>query len=484
MATSSADRRQGVNSSAAVKVPCKAATTAAITLSGEQTIDGVALVADDRVLVKDQASGADNGIYVVGTGDWSRAKDWDGAYDVKEGTFVYVTDGSTNTGFWYVTTADPITVGTTSVALARASSVLAAVSAFVQTLLDDADGSAFLETLADSATAETAPATGDLVLLSDVSANNGRKMTLEDLLSLYQRSQPGGRLTLTTAVPVTTSDVSGATTVYYSPYKSNIVELYDGAKWVPKTFTEMSQTTSDTTKSPAAVANSSNYDVFVWSDSGTLRATRGPAWSSDTARGAGAGTTELEQFEGRYVNKVAITNGPAARRGLYVGTIRSDGSAQINDTNVQRHVWNNHNRVQRAMRVIEGTDSWTYSTATYRQANGSAANQLDIVIGLSEDAVSADVLAIGSNSGATVRGLFVGVGIDSTSVNSGTLNIPAQCTNTVTGAPRSRYQGFPGIGRHTIVWLERAEGTDTQTWFGDNGDTTLRQTGIFGQVMA
>jgi hypothetical protein len=147
MATTSADRRQGVNSSAAVKVPCKAATTAAVTLSGEQTIDGVALVADDRVLVKDQASGADNGIYVVDTGDWSRAKDWDGAYDVKEGTFVYVTDGSTNTGFWYVTTSDPITVGTTSVSIGRASTTLAVISAYIQTLLDDTTAPAARATL-------------------------------------------------------------------------------------------------------------------------------------------------------------------------------------------------------------------------------------------------------------------------------------------------------------------------------------------------
>jgi hypothetical protein len=147
MATTSTDRRQGLNSGAAVKVPCKAATTANITLTGEQTVDGVALVTGDRCLVKDQTTGSGNGIYTVDTGAWTRAKDWDGSYDVKEGTFVYVTDGSTNTGFWYVTTADPITIGTTSVALARASSVLAAVTAYIQTLLDDVDAPAARSTL-------------------------------------------------------------------------------------------------------------------------------------------------------------------------------------------------------------------------------------------------------------------------------------------------------------------------------------------------
>jgi hypothetical protein len=90
MTSVSTDRRQGVNSSAAVKVPVKAATTANITLSGEQTIDGVACVTDDRVLVKNQTTTANNGIYDVDTGSWTRAVDFDGTYDAKKGTLVYV----------------------------------------------------------------------------------------------------------------------------------------------------------------------------------------------------------------------------------------------------------------------------------------------------------------------------------------------------------------------------------------------------------
>jgi hypothetical protein len=58
------------------------------------------------------------------------------------------------------------------------------VSTFMETVLDDSNGSEVAETLIDSATAETAPASGDLVLLSDVSANAGRKMTLSNLLKV------------------------------------------------------------------------------------------------------------------------------------------------------------------------------------------------------------------------------------------------------------------------------------------------------------
>lgn len=139
MASTTTDRRLGLNTSSAIKVPCKAATTANVTLSGEQTIDGVACVTNDRILVKNQTTASENGIYLCNTSSWSRDKDWDGSLEVKKGTLIYVTSGSTNTGFWYVTTSDPIIPGTTSVTIAGASTVLATVSAFIQTMLDDAD---------------------------------------------------------------------------------------------------------------------------------------------------------------------------------------------------------------------------------------------------------------------------------------------------------------------------------------------------------
>jgi hypothetical protein len=301
---------------------------------------------------------------------------------------------------------------------------------------------------------------------------------------VMQGVAPGGRLTLTTAVPVTTADVSGATTVYYTPHRHNRIAVYDGTQWVWRSFTEMSQATTDNTKSPAAVANNSNYDVFVWLDGSTMRATRGPAWSSDTARGTGAGTTELEFFEGRWVNKLAITNGPAARRGLYVGSIRSDGSAQINDTLAKRHVNNIYQKVPRPMRVVEATNSWTYTTATLRQANASGANQLDCIIGLSEDPVEAEVMAISSNGTNADVQRFVGIGLDSTTVDSSQLRVDPSFLypNNVACVHRASYRGYLGIGRHFLAWLEHSVATGTTTWYGDNNGVAV-QAGIAGVVM-
>lgn len=97
-----------------VKDSVKIATTANITLSGEQTIDGV-LSSTDRILVKNQTTGSENGIYVTAAGAWSRSTDADEDAEVTTGLFCLVTDGTVNgsTG-WVLQTANPITVDTTS----------------------------------------------------------------------------------------------------------------------------------------------------------------------------------------------------------------------------------------------------------------------------------------------------------------------------------------------------------------------------------
>lgn len=121
MASTSTDRRLGLTGSAAIKVPCAAATTANTTLSGEQTVDGVSCVTGDRVLVKNQTSSVDNGIYVVDTGTWTRDLDFDGANDVTTGTIVMVLNGSVNANtYWRVTTTGDITFGSSSISFAAA----------------------------------------------------------------------------------------------------------------------------------------------------------------------------------------------------------------------------------------------------------------------------------------------------------------------------------------------------------------------------
>lgn len=104
----STDRRLGVNSGLAFKVPVMCATTGNITLNGLQTIDGVTLFDQDRVLVWQQTSQLENGIYNASTGNWTRALDFDGEFDVTEGALVFVRAGDTQEKFFYfVSSQDP-----------------------------------------------------------------------------------------------------------------------------------------------------------------------------------------------------------------------------------------------------------------------------------------------------------------------------------------------------------------------------------------
>ncbi|MDG9854124.1 phage tail protein [Pseudomonas nitroreducens] len=97
------------------KASVRAATTANIALNGLLTVDGVVLVAGDRVLVKNQGAGSQNGIYVVAAGAWARSADADENAEVTPSLTVSVESGTTQADtVWQLITDAPIVVGTTA----------------------------------------------------------------------------------------------------------------------------------------------------------------------------------------------------------------------------------------------------------------------------------------------------------------------------------------------------------------------------------
>ena len=297
--------------------------------------------------------------------------------------------------------------------------------------------------------------------------------------------EPQGRLTLTTATPVTASDVTAATAVYYTPDGGNICPVYNGSSFVPLTFTELTLTLV------ASHASGNNYDVFFFNDAGTVTIGTGPAWSSATSRGTGAGTTELSILKGFRVNTVAITlrNGSTtysvdAQEATYLGTFRTTTTnGQTEDSISKRFLWNMYRRAARLIKFVPGTDSWNYSTASFQQAAGSTSFQVDVVEALQIDLTHVSIQASFINSTSTRRSGSIGVGIDSTTAASG-LIARISCTDTDQGMGVATYHGFLGGGHRKIVWLEAGAGTDTQTWHGDNGQPALQQNGISGTFWA
>lgn len=96
-----------------VKKPCRVASTANITLSGTQTIDDIALNINDFVLVKNQTTASQNGVYTVNTGAWTRRTDTNSSLLIK-GMIVAVLDGTVGAGsLWFLINKDPIILDTT-----------------------------------------------------------------------------------------------------------------------------------------------------------------------------------------------------------------------------------------------------------------------------------------------------------------------------------------------------------------------------------
>lgn len=267
-----------------------------------------------------------------------------------------------------------------------------------------------------------------------------------------------GRLTTQSGVPVSTADRTAQATIYWTPYQGNQIGLYTAAVWTMYALAEVSFALSGLT-------SGKNYDIFIYDASGTATIVLSAAWASDTAR-----TDAVALQDG-----VTVLSSDHAKR--WLGTLRTTGTTTTEDSLAKRFLWNNYNRVEKTMLVQESTSSWVYSTATYRQANAAAANQLDYVTGDLATVVRATTLIPMTNS--TTQNVRTGVGIDSTTVNSAQLW--GDGADGSAKQSRALYKGFPGLGRHTLVWLEYGSGSGTTTWYATNGGTF--QGGISGSLL-
>ena len=167
-----------------------------------------------------------------------------------------------------------------------------------------------------------------------------------------------------------------------------------------------------------------------------------------------------------------------------MGTVYLDSSKNCSDAAKYRYVWNYYNRVARQMsNGSETTDTWTYTTSTWRQMfGGTNTNQLNFVVGVSEDAVTAvnQQLAYNSTSANLRR---IAIGLDSTT-GFATGCLPgvgvSQAAGTHWVGMISTYCGFPGIGEHILYPIEYSAATGSTVWAGDGADPPNVLSGIRG----
>jgi hypothetical protein len=280
---------------------------------------------------------------------------------------------------------------------------------------------------------------------------------------------PGGRLTLTTAVPVTTSDVTGATTVYYTPYVHDRIALWSGAYWQVIQFAE-------TSHALGTVTSGKNYDVFGYLDSGAL-ALEKLVWTNDTSR-----ATAITLQDGRYCK-----SGDKTR--LYLGTFRSTSTTQTEDSaggttsqaGGKRFLWNAYNRVKRDIKVFEGTDSWTYNTAAWRLANAATvpSNCCEFVIGIASDNACAKLIQMAYASSGYGH---VGIGYDATNARTG-FSSSGYANAQIDFAMTAYAYVNSAPGYHYFSWIEYGGGA-TFTRQGDNNESGLRQSGLIAEVFS
>ncbi len=345
-----------------------------------------------------------------------------------------------------------------------------------------------------------------------------------------------GRITLTSQVPVTTTDVTGATTIYFTPFMGNEIALYTGTTWKAYAFTQLSLAVPATTNTM--------YDLYVYDNASTLTL-EAQEWDSSVVTitiaapgvvtwgsnplsngdqvvftttgvlptGLTAGTTYYVVNRAAGTFEVAATKGGASivttvgQSGVhtahslsthalippsaaidgvytkfgfttrrYLGSFKTGAvSGQTEDSLANRLVWNYYNRQNGIGRVLETENTWNYTTDTWRQAFADTANQINMVVGIVEDTIEVQATGLASNGGAVT--VYAGIGLNlTTDVIAGSSGMVQGISGTVHQVS-AKYDGYPILGSQSYVWLERSEAAGTTAWYGDNGGSVM-QSGI------
>ena len=177
-----------------------------------------------------------------------------------------------------------------------------------------------------------------------------------------------GRLTLTSNTPVLSSNVTNATTLYYTPYKGNQISIWDGSKWVLKTFTQLSLSLSGLTANTL-------YDVFIYDSNGTLTL-ESVAWSN-----SGAGTSARASAL-TYLNGVRVKSSDNRK---YLGSFlcnstggQVDFVSNVEGTPASNGFFNEFNKEDLLLRIADETNH-TYTTGAWRIWRNNANNTIEVV---------------------------------------------------------------------------------------------------------
>lgn len=266
------------------------------------------------------------------------------------------------------------------------------------------------------------------------------------------------RLTLTTALCDTTSDVTGASavTIFLTPCTGNRITLFD-------TSGNIETCTSAQVSLAVPATTATVYDVWAYDSTfGSCTVTlEFLVWTSSSAR-----ATAIARINGRWTK-----SGDSSR--MYVGTFSTAGvSGQTEDSATKRYLYNQYNQKRRPLLKQSADATWNYTTATIQQANASAANQVEVVIGVAESILDLTLSASAKNGNSDGSKMLVQVGIgeDSTSTfvagSTGGAGGPTADVIVMIADMTARLNKTPAVGRHVYSWNEWSQANGTTTWYG------------------
>lgn len=304
----------------------------------------------------------------------------------------------------------------------------------------------------------------------------------------------GGRPTLTPGTPITTTDVAAMPAIYYTPYATDRVRVFDGTADQIYQFPELTLNLDGNVSHTGYHQSGKNFDLFIAIDgSGLPYMGTGVAWASDFLRGTGAGTTEIEFWQGLWRNKNSITLriGPnlgdlvvvPARQATFVGGFRATANGQASDTLLRRFLSSAYYPAPRKMFVNAqalGT-SWTYSIFTFRQAAGNTANKVEFLQCLPAGPLKGRAFGTSQNSLGSVL-MFTGIGFNSLTINSGKGGLHPIAAANLSTMGESSFDGYAGLGYGYLAWLEAAVASGVTTWLAGDSVINAFTSGLQGEV--
>lgn len=353
---------------------------------------------------------------------------------------------------------------------------------------------------------------------------NNNDENLDFLKTQVDTTICNGRLTLESGVPISTSDQTAKTTLYFTPYKGNRIGLKSGSSWDLYSFTEKSLSLSGYIKGVV-------YDIFAYLSSGAP-VLESLAWKKVTASNSptsGSGKTinisdtgdlavgrEVTVKDGANSEITTITalvantsitvdlansyttpdvygfntratsltlddgkwvkSGATTRR--YLGTIRiTSTTGQCEDSEKWRGVWNAFNQMGRSLKCNDSTNSWLM-TSSWAAANSNVTygvGRVSVVIGLNESCLQ--IQNICTAYAASSIGGTIGIGVNSQTVNSAPIN-PGDVY--IYAKLIALLNAYLNVGAYYLQRIEK--GSSSVTVYGDNGNAD-QMGGLYGSIV-